>query len=218
MVDVPIKIGDVACLFDEVTTCAETLSSSSASNLHCSAVNASKNAHFQDHCCVHTKKMKNPRTRRRRVKRRSKRTSHEKARRRTKKSLRAQRSTDENSSTVHTVRDSDAPCISSSEDENSVPGELKFRRADKDYYHVDHMDSHYHEVSYLIPVPKGRKPKDPSLTPITVGVIGMIGIIASKKLLKVLLDPGSTKTLINVKVLPKEANLKILGREELFTP
>ena len=58
----------------------------------------------------------------------------------------------------------------------------------------------------MIPTPKNKQPKDRSLTPVTIAVAGTIGTIESKILLKVLLDPGSTKSLINRKILPKNVS------------
>ena len=121
--------------------------------------------------------------------RRLKNTRNAKKRRRTQNFLRAQLGSTTKSSCVHTDSDDDSLGISSYEDEISMPGELKFSKTQNDHDHVNHHGCCYHEVSYMVPVPKSRKPRHPSLTPITVGVIGTIGLISSKKLLKVLLDP-----------------------------
>ena len=59
------------------------------------------------------------------------------------------------------------------------------------------------EVTYMVPVPKGGTPKELSLTPITIMMIDTIGMKKSRNILKVLLDPGSTKTLINKSCIPK---------------
>ena len=59
------------------------------------------------------------------------------------------------------------------------------------------------EVSYMIPVPKTGKPRDTSLTPITIMVLNTIELKKSRKLLKVLLDPGSTSTMIHKDVIPR---------------
>jgi hypothetical protein len=59
------------------------------------------------------------------------------------------------------------------------------------------------EISYMIPTPKNGKPRDLNLTPISIMVIDTIGAVTSRKLLKVLFDPGSTKTMISRKALPK---------------
>ena len=66
-------------------------------------------------------------------------------------------------------------------------------------YHEDE------EISYMIPTPKSGQPRDLSLTPISIMVIDTIGTIKSRKLLKVLFDPGSTKTLISSSVIPRKA-------------
>jgi len=59
----------------------------------------------------------------------------------------------------------------------------------------------------MVPVPKNGTPKDISLTPITIMVVNTIGLKKSRIFLKVLLDPGSTETLIYRKVLPKSASI-----------
>ena len=61
-------------------------------------------------------------------------------------------------------------------------------------------------TSYMMPISKSKRSTDASLTPITIGVADTIGISKSKNLLKVLLDPGSTKTLISKKVIPRNAS------------
>ena len=49
---------------------------------------------------------------------------------------------------------------------------------------------------YGVPVPKNNNPKNKSLTPISIMVVDTVGLIKSRKLLKALFDPGSTKTLV----------------------
>ena len=51
------------------------------------------------------------------------------------------------------------------------------------------------DVYYQVPVPKNGTPRDLSLTPITIAVMDTIGLIKSQKLLRVLLDPGSSDTI-----------------------
>ena len=75
MVDVPIKISNVDCLFDAMSVCAVSTSSTSTSSADASAVHASKNSQNQDSCYVRTKKRKNQRTLKRRVRKRLKRTN-----------------------------------------------------------------------------------------------------------------------------------------------
>ena len=58
---------------------------------------------------------------------------------------------------------------------------------------------------YEIPCPKTGNPKNKSLTPISIYVIDTIGLVTSRKLLKVLFDPGSTKTMIKSSAVPKKA-------------
>ena len=73
-----------------------------------------------------------------------------------------------------------------------------------------HEDDDY-EVSYMILVPKNGTPKDSSLTPIPIIVIDIIGLLPSRKLLKVLFDPGSTRTLIKASIVPKKAKAVALA-------
>ena len=55
----------------------------------------------------------------------------------------------------------------------------------------------------MIPVPKNGTPRDRSLTPISIMVLKTMGLKPSRSLLKVLFDPGSTKTLIISRALPR---------------
>ena len=63
----------------------------------------------------------------------------------------------------------------------------------------------------MIPVPKQKQgiPRDSSLTPIptTVMVIDTMGLKKSRALIKVLFDPGSAKSLMSRKSLPRGAQL-----------
>ena len=67
------------------------------------------------------------------------------------------------------------------------------------------------DVTYMVPMPKMGKTKDRSLSPVTVMVVDNIGTRPSKLLLKVLLDPGSTKTMISKRCIPKDAVTKTLS-------
>ena len=58
------------------------------------------------------------------------------------------------------------------------------------------------ENNYMVPVQNNGKPRDSSLTPITIMVVDTISFKKSRVLLKVLLDPGSTKTLVICKASP----------------
>ena len=53
-----------------------------------------------------------------------------------------------------------------------------------------------------IPVLKMRDPKNGSFTPISIAVTDTIGSIKSRKLLKVLSDPGSAKIMHKASVVP----------------
>ena len=75
-----------------------------------------------------------------------------------------------------------------------------YSRGDVEVYEVYEEDQ---EVSYMIPMPKTGKPRDMSLTPITIMVVNTIGLKKSRKLLKVLLDPGSTSTMIHKDIIPR---------------
>ncbi len=73
------------------------------------------------------------------------------------------------------------------------------------YYMADHMDAESKIDS------RKRKrnsisdsPPNRNLTPVTIMVADSIGAVRSRRLLKVLLDSGSTTTLINKKCLPKK--------------
>ena len=59
----------------------------------------------------------------------------------------------------------------------------------------------------MIPAPKTGTPRDSSLTPITIMVVDTMGLEKSRSLLKVLFDPGSTKSLMSKKALPRGAQL-----------
>ena len=63
------------------------------------------------------------------------------------------------------------------------------------------------DVTFMIPTPKTGKPRDSSLTPISIMVVDTMGLKKSRTLLKVLFDPGSTKSLISRKALPRGAQL-----------
>ena len=75
----------------------------------------------------------------------------------------------------------------------------------------EEMKSEISEISYMIPTPKNETPRDLSLTPISIMVINTISTIKSRKLLKVLFDPGSTKTIISQKALTKDTIPKVLA-------
>ena len=63
------------------------------------------------------------------------------------------------------------------------------------------------DVTHMIPVPKQGSPRDSSLTPITSMVVDTMGLKKSRVLIKLLFDPGSTKSLISRKALPRWAQL-----------
>ena len=52
------------------------------------------------------------------------------------------------------------------------------------------------EFIYEVLIPKSKDPKNRSLTLISIMVVDTIGLVKPRKVLKVLFDPGSTKTLI----------------------
>ena len=86
----------------------------------------------------------------------------------------------------------------------SIPDES----LDDEVDYIHEIESHFfyqeeQDDTYLIPVHKNGMPRDKSLTPISIMVVDTIGLKKSRALLKVLLDPGSTKTLISRKALPK---------------
>ena len=70
----------------------------------------------------------------------------------------------------------------------------------------------------MIPVPKTGTPRDSSLTPINIMVVDTMGLKKSISLLKVLFDPGPTKSLISRKVSPRGAQLiPITGAKKVTT-
>lgn len=66
------------------------------------------------------------------------------------------------------------------------------------------MDDAELDVYCQVQVPKNGTPRDLSLTPITIAVVDTIGLVKSRRLLKVLLDPGLSGTMIKESVIPKE--------------
>ena len=58
-------------------------------------------------------------------------------------------------------------------------------------------------VTYMIPVSKVGNSKNRSLTPATLAIICTIGTLKLRVLLKVLLDSGSTKTMIHKHALSR---------------
>ena len=69
----------------------------------------------------------------------------------------------------------------------------------------------------MTPVPKIVKPKKRSLSPVTLAVIHTIGTLKSQVLLKVLLDSGSTKTMIHKRPLPRGCKLVSFGNKKKVT-
>ena len=88
---------------------------------------------------------------------------------------------------------------------------LMFRKGEHESYCIDGIGDLSLEISYMIPTPKNPEPRNRSLTPITVAIVGTIGSVESKALLKALLDPGSTKTLVNKKIVPNLAQPAMLN-------
>jgi len=70
-------------------------------------------------------------------------------------------------------------------------------------------------VSYHIPVPKLTQPELPdNMTPITIMLCKTIGLKPSSKLLRILMDSGTTKTLIHRRALPKDIQPKRLSESK----
>ena len=105
-----------------------------------------------------------------------------------------------------THSDDDLDIESETEAGNAPPSEAE------DCYAV--YDEPTLEYMYNVPVPKCRDPRNMSLTPISIAVVDTIGLVQSRKLLKVLFDPGSTRTLIKKSVVPEKAVPITLGREK----
>ena len=79
--------------------------------------------------------------------------------------------------------------------------------------HVDchEIDDTDFDMFYQVPVPKNGTPRDLSLTPISIAVLDTVGLVRSRKLLKVLFDSGSTATMIKKDVVPAKAVPKSLS-------
>lgn len=71
----------------------------------------------------------------------------------------------------------------------------------------------HHLVSYFITVPKcSTKSLPENMTPITIMTSQTICGVRFEKILRVLLDSGSTRTLIHKRVLPKDAQTQLLKK------
>ena len=70
-------------------------------------------------------------------------------------------------------------------------------------------------IYYQIPVPKNETRRDLSLTPISISVLDTIGLVRSRKLLKILFDPGSTaSTMFKKCIVPETAVPKTLSGDK----
>ena len=76
-----------------------------------------------------------------------------------------------------------------------------------------HKDDDY-KVSYTISVPQNGTPYDLSLTPISIMVVDTIGLLPSRKLLKVPFDPRFTCTLIKASIVPEKAKAVALANKK----
>ena len=71
----------------------------------------------------------------------------------------------------------------------------------------------HYMVEYAVPTPKLDRPKSKrqrvvgteTLTPVTILVAGTVGCCKSQRVIRALIDSGSSRTLINKKVVPKNA-------------
>ena len=95
------------------------------------------------------------------------------------------------------MSDDDCMDISHTHDDDST--------VDSDECYGIYEEDDLEEILYEIPVPKTGNPRNKSLTPISICVIDTIGLVTSRKLLKVLFDPGSTKTMIKSSAVPRKA-------------
>ena len=50
------------------------------------------------------------------------------------------------------------------------------------------------DLCYMVPTPKNGKPRNRTLMPISVAIVKTIGTVKTRKIFKVLLDSGSSKT------------------------
>ena len=82
----------------------------------------------------------------------------------------------------------------------------------------DDLEEEDYEMSYMVPVPKNGTPRDLSLTPISIMVTDTIGLIKSRRLMKILFDPGSTRTLIRADVIPTKAKpVELKNKKQIKT-
>ena len=119
------------------------------------------------------------------------------------------RTTDKSELEIDVTAAVDAKNDSSACDNDSSPVDMDLEDDPSD----THEDDDY-EVSYMIPVHKNGTLNDLSLTPISIMVVDTIGLLPSRKLLKVLFDPGSTRTLIKASIVPKKAKAVTLTNKK----
>ena len=114
--------------------------------------------------------------------------------------------------------DDDSSCTSvpeltirynSSDEEDSILMLVEEMERDEDI-RDDVWDKYQTDIECHIPDPKAR----PQNTPITILVANSIGCCTSRKLLKVLFDSGSSKSLISRLVIPTAAVPKCLSSED----
>ena len=76
------------------------------------------------------------------------------------------------------------------------------------------IECHVSSMHYQVPVPKNGTSRDLNLTPISINVIDIIGLVKSRKLLKNLFDPRSTATMIKKSIVPETAVPKTLSGDK----
>lgn len=83
----------------------------------------------------------------------------------------------------------------------------------------------HYMVEYAIPTPKSDQPKakrqrvvgTETLTPVTILVAGTVGCCKSQRVLRALLDSGSSRTLISKRVVPRNAKPKEINSKRFNT-
>ena len=83
----------------------------------------------------------------------------------------------------------------------------------------------HYMVEYAVPTPKLDRPKGKrqrvvgteTLTPVTILVAGTVGCCKSQRVIRALIDSGSSRTLISKKVVPKNAQPKEITSKRFNT-
>ena len=96
-------------------------------------------------------------------------------------------------------------CSNSLSAGNAAESHLNSSDLDEDNLSMSFSDCAY-MVEYHVPTPKT------SLTPVSIAACNTIGSCESRRLLRVLFDSGTTKTLLNRRAIPKHAKPVSISR------